>query len=131
MSKARKILVDKLDKIFADYIKLRDNYICFTCGKQMRQKDIDCHCGHLFTRYYLSLRWNERSAYCQCSRCNRKHENNFDIYKNILIDRMGIDEYDYLLSNKNLIVNYTLEDLEKIITDYCIKTSVIRKFYNQ
>jgi transposase len=53
----------KLDKIFSEYIRLRDATLgdgygtCISCGKIIYWKDN--HCGHFINRKHMALRFNE------------------------------------------------------------------------
>ena len=64
----------KLEKalwtIFALYIKWRDNWTCFICGK--RYTDSRIHAGHFIEDAIggLILRFNERNVHAQCEECN-------------------------------------------------------------
>jgi len=68
----RKRLIDKLDKIFSQYIKLREsknhNSECFTCGKVDHWKKLQN--GHFMSRKHLSTRWDETNCQVQCAGCN-------------------------------------------------------------
>ena len=68
----RKRLIDKLDKIFSQYIRLREsknhNSECFTCGKVDHWKKLQN--GHFMSRKHLSTRWDETNCKVQCAGCN-------------------------------------------------------------
>ena len=68
----RKKLIDKLDKIFSQYIRLREsknhNSECFTCGKVDHWKKLQN--GHFMSRKHLSTRWDETNCQVQCAGCN-------------------------------------------------------------
>lgn len=63
----------KLDKVFSDYIKLRDcvngKGQCFTCGDLLPKEELDA--GHFRSRKYTSTRYNEKNVQLQCKKCNR------------------------------------------------------------
>tara|TARA_R100000541_G_scaffold42975_1_gene50205 strand:- start:2027 stop:2419 length:393 start_codon:yes stop_codon:yes gene_type:complete len=68
-------LKKKLDKIFSEYIRLRDsdykgNCKCISCGKEAQAFGGSTHAGHLFSRRYLSIRFDEKNVNAQCSYCN-------------------------------------------------------------
>ncbi len=68
-------LKKKLDKIFSEYIRLRDsdykgNCKCISCGKEAPAFGGSTHAGHLFSRRYLSIRFDEKNVNAQCSYCN-------------------------------------------------------------
>jgi len=58
----------KLDYLFSKYIRARDNYICFTCGRDCTIKGSQN--GHFVPRQYLAVRFDERNNNCQCYACN-------------------------------------------------------------
>ena len=68
----RKRLIDKLDKIFSQYIRLREsknhNSECFTCGKVDHWKKLQN--GHFMSMKHLSTRWDETNCQVQCAGCN-------------------------------------------------------------
>lgn len=58
-----------LDKWFSLYIRRRDTPgPCCTCGKWLTFEDSEC--GHFITRDRHAVRWDERNAHAQCTRCN-------------------------------------------------------------
>lgn len=64
----------KLDKIFSQFIRLRDSTDdgglgqCCTCDKVIFYKDGDA--GHFLSRTYLGTRFDERNVNLQCKSCN-------------------------------------------------------------
>jgi hypothetical protein len=70
----RQKLVNKLDTIFSEFIRLRDSdhqgiCKCITCGDFKHWRDIDC--GHFITRDNMGTRWEEENCHTQCQHCNR------------------------------------------------------------
>lgn len=69
---SRKGLIDKLDKVFSEYIRRRyaKNEIseCVTCGKQDHWKNLQA--GHFMSRKHYSTRWDEDNVQVQCNACN-------------------------------------------------------------
>ena len=111
----RKQIVKKLDQIFSEYIRLRDKYKCFTCGKQGYEKDGVMTVGHLFSRVAYSTRWNILNSNCQCKSCNMRHEYDFEIYRNIFVQKYGQQKYDDLYRYFKTPVKYTNNDLLVLI----------------
>lgn len=69
----RSTIVQKLDKVFSQYIRLKDadhaGYVtCFTCGVTKHWKEVDA--GHFQSRGKYATRWNEDNVKPQCKRCN-------------------------------------------------------------
>jgi len=60
----------KLWKVFADYIKKRDKYTCFTCGAKCEGSN--AHAGHFIAKSVggIALYFHPGNVHCQCMRCN-------------------------------------------------------------
>jgi hypothetical protein len=80
----------KLDKVFSLYIRERDNYTCFTCGRKGKKH---MQCGHALPKKMNGtfLRYHPLNAHCQCFVCNRYCEGNGLIYSINLRKRYGHD----------------------------------------
>jgi hypothetical protein len=127
MKTRRKQLEKKLDDTFSAYIRLRDNYICFTCGANKNYfPDIVMQCGHLITRGRHSLRWSERNACCQCRSCNKKHEHFPEIYTALWINKYCQEDYTDLVVMSWKDYKYTLDDLEDLIEYYTNKIQELK-----
>ena len=89
----------KLDRIFSEYIRLRDSDIhgygrCISCGKIVYWKDADA--GHYVNRRHMSLRYDECNVNLQCRSCNRFSEGNMIGYHYGLVRKYGESVVDYL-----------------------------------
>lgn len=71
------------DYIFSAYIREKEPY-CSCCGRRDALS-----CGHLFSRIFISLRWDEDNAATQCSACNMKHEHHPELFRRIMVTRHG------------------------------------------
>ena len=65
----------KLDKLFSEYVRKRDSdhrglCKCISCGKEAPAFGGSMHAGHLFSRRYLSIRFDPKNVNAQCSYCN-------------------------------------------------------------
>lgn len=70
----RQKLVNKLDTVFSEFVRLRDcdkNGICkcITCGEFKHWREMDA--GHFVTRENMGTRWEEENVNAQCQQCNR------------------------------------------------------------
>ena len=68
------VLKRRLDRIFSEYIRLRDSdgagiCRCITCGRSFLWNAGDA--GHFVSRDKLAIRFDERNVNAQCSFCNR------------------------------------------------------------
>jgi len=69
----RSYLIKQLDKVFSEYIRKRDAdgngfVCCFTCGKRLHWKEIQC--GHFQSRKHYATRWDEQNCQPQDAACN-------------------------------------------------------------
>ena len=90
----RKTWIDKLDKVFSLYIRMRDSkpfkfaaFRCISCGEVKPFSMMDC--GHYISRNCFPLRWNSSNASGECSMCNRFHSDHLIGYRKNLILKLG------------------------------------------
>ncbi len=113
MRTKRRNLIERLDKVFADYIKARDNYTCVVCGSKQ-----NIQAGHLITRVNYSTRWDEMNCFAQCRSCNFMHEYRPEIFTLWFIEKYGQETYEKLVQKSRMIVKYKNRDLEALIEYY-------------
>lgn len=98
---ASRTAIERLDKIFSLYIRLRDSrafgfkaFKCISCGqvKPFRMAD----CGHYFSRRHMSTRYDEDNCNSECSRCNRYDAEHLEGYRENLIKKIGQQRFDLL-----------------------------------
>lgn len=87
-------LKGQLDTLFSRYIRLKHadfmgNCTCYTCGRVMPWKDIQC--GHLFSRGRLATRFDPDNCRPQCFGCNCMQKGNYQEYFPRIIDEIGLD----------------------------------------
>lgn len=112
----RKKLVDKLDRVFSEYIRKRDGYRCIVCGATRESTVIQC--GHLFSRVSHSARFDELNASAQCMGCNLRHEFDFEPYRRAWLAKHSQDEYDSLYARWSQSTKFTNSDLQYLIIHY-------------
>lgn len=91
--------VDKLDRIFSKYIRLRDampsGFIrCISCGQIKEFDRFDC--GHYYSRMHMSTRWDEDNCNAECSLCNRFSAEHLIGYRENLIKKIGENRFKLL-----------------------------------
>ena len=114
----RQRAVNKADTAFSRYIRARDNWVCFTCGKVGYDRDGVMNCGHLITRGKHSVRWDERNAVCQCSGCNCRHEHQPEIFTALWIERHGVDAYHTLVYDSNQVAKRSIDEIDELADYY-------------
>lgn len=74
LSKTSKTSISKLKKklwtLFSLYIRQRDNYTCFTCGRKGEGSGM--HAGHFISKAIggINLYFDEENVHSQCYNCN-------------------------------------------------------------
>ena len=114
-------LKDKLDRVFSQYIRLRDMlpgnvFQCISCGriKPMSQAD----CGHYINRQHMSTRFSEVNCNVQCRSCNRFDEGNMSGYRAGLVRKHGETKVLLLESQKYETRKYTEFEYKALIEHY-------------
>ena len=109
----------KLWKLFSLYIRQRDNYTCFTCGRKGDGSGM--HAGHFVPKSIggIALYFHEDNVHAQCYNCNINLSGNQYEYAK----RLGIEKAEELLSLKNNITKWTEQDYYGKIEYYETKLS--------
>lgn len=121
--------VDRLDRIFSLYIRLRDAFPngtirCISCGQIKPFADFDC--GHYFSRTHLGTRWDEDNCNAECKYCNRFRSDHMEGYRRNLITKIGQQRFDLLevkahsITKKDefkmqLLIKYYEEKVDELI----------------
>ncbi len=81
----KQTLHKKTWKVFADWIKKRDNYICITCGNRNANQ-----AGHF---WHGVLDFDEMNINAQCVSCNHHRSGNLAPYSMYLINKYGMEKF--------------------------------------
>lgn len=116
----RKLLIEKLDKVFSIYIRTRysinEMSECYTCGKKDHYKKLQA--GHFASRRHYSTRWNEYNVQVQCFSCNIKNQGmQFQFGKNLCL-QYGDNFADKLMIESKQIAKFTDVELQEKIDYY-------------
>jgi hypothetical protein len=119
--KTQRELEKTLDRIFSEYIRLRDaddnGYCkCVTCGNTYHWKEI--HNGHFIGRANKAVRYNEINCHCQCVRCNSHRQGEHHLYRLYLVNRYGKEAVERLEYEAMLGGSYDRFWLQQKITEY-------------
>ena len=119
-TESRSKLVKKLDSIFSQYIRLRDdNKGCVTCGDIKPWKEMQ-NC-HFYTRGRQPTRWDETNCHSGCYRCNVILKGNYIKYTIYMMDRYGREVVDGLERKSLSGVKISTPELREMIEEYKIK----------
>ncbi len=119
------VLKRRAQKIFNEFIRLRDkNLPCVSCQKIIG-KDETSHASHFRPATNSRLRYDERNVWRSCVKCNVFLSSNAIEYKKALIIKLGIDVVEEL-ETTNDTYKYTKEELQEIIKTYREKVKVLK-----
>jgi len=121
----KKIKVSKLDKMFSNYIRKRDDYTCQFCGsifdpfERYGLQGLDC--SHFWGRAAKSVRFDPENADALCSGCHMTHEGNKQgAYRDFKIDQLGQDAYDNLESKARSSIKFGVvqqAEMEEVLSE--------------
>ena len=122
-------LKEKLDKIFSQYIRLRDSdengYCkCISCGSVHFWKDT--HNGHYENRSHMATRFNERNCNAQCVKCNIFEDGNLKGYKRGLIRKYDIAVIGYLEAKRQSYCKITVGEYRELIGLYTKRVNALK-----
>lgn len=109
-------LKKKADSVFSQYIRIRDNGKCYTCGLQKHWKEMQN--GHFVPRQYLSLRYDEKNCNCQCYACNMLYNGQPSAYAKHLKEDYGDHIIETLESKRKDITQWRENEYNLIIDKY-------------
>src|SRR3990167_3668664 len=104
-------------EVFSKFIRNRDDYRCFTCGKEGEGSGM--HAGHYINKALSqNLLFNEINVNAQCYRCNIHLGGNIDEYGHRLKIKYGEGIIEELRKLKEIDKQWTIQDLEELINKY-------------
>lgn len=117
---SRKGLINKLDRIFSEYIRKRDANKkgickCITCQREFKWNDIDA--GHFISRKEMATRWDEQNVAAQCKHCNRfRYGRQYQFSLSLDQKCPGISKELYNKSKE--VVKFSMIDLQEMVDLY-------------
>lgn len=106
----------ELDRVFSQFIRLRDKGVCFTCGNKKYWKLQQN--GHYISRVHMSVRFSEKNCNAQCASCNIFKNGNMDEYALALQKKWGKGILLQLNQEKYKVTKLTREWYEQKIEHY-------------
>ncbi len=86
-----KIRQKKLDIVFSNLVRERNNYICQACCTNKRHEPGTLDCAHIMGRRGVALRWHPKNATALCRSCHLFYtEHPFD-WRDWCVDQFGED----------------------------------------
>ena len=114
----------KLDRVFSEYIRLRDTaghskegyFRCISCGQIKPYSQADC--GHYIGRQHMATRYNEINCNAQCRFCNRFNEGLKGGYRQGLVQKYGEDKVLLLEASQRNTAKISDFEYEEMIKYY-------------
>lgn|SRR3990167_5683519 len=103
-------------KAFSLWIRERDNWTCFTCGK--KGKGSFMHAGHYISRKHNATLFSEQNCHAQCMNCNIWGYGNMGVYTLKLQKKYGQDIIKKLTDESKKTKQFTVRELEEIVVKY-------------
>jgi len=103
-------------QVFNKYIRLRDaGNNCISCNK----KPLKENAGHFYNaNNHWSVRFNEANVHLQCEHCNTYLSGNLLNYRENLLKKIGITEFELLSVEAMKTRKFTKDELKEIIATY-------------
>jgi hypothetical protein len=125
----RSKLIEKLDSIFSDFIRLRDSnefghVTCITCYKDSFWRDSDN--GHYQDRDHMATRFDEENCNAQCLECNRYEPVNKGYFAAMIDERHGHGTAAKLDKAAKSTQQWEDHDLKKMIEYYRCKVEELK-----
>lgn len=116
-------LVKKLDKVFSQYIRLRDTFPngmfrCISCGQIKPFEQADA--GHYHSRRHMITRFDEENVSSECRFCNRFSADHLIGYRENLIKKIGMQRFQMLEVRAHGTKKWSCFELEQLIKYYSV-----------
>lgn len=124
-----KILIDDLDIIFSQLIRLKDAddfgmVKCYTCEEVKHWKQMQC--GHFVPRAEMPTRFSEKNCRPQCKTCNEDKRGNLIVFgEQLEAEEPGIVEI--LHEQSRCVQGYCRDELKVLVVD---TTRRVKKLLN-
>jgi len=92
-----KIKISVIDKLFSQYVRMRDKWTCQRCQREYGPGELGLHCSHFHGRRKQSVRFEPDNAAALCFGCHQHmHESPYD-HVVFMRKRLGIRRYQSLV----------------------------------
>ena len=126
-------LKKKLDKVFSEFIRLRDSNeqgysTCCTCGAIKKWSGTgDMHAGHYQTRGHTSTRWDEKNVNAQCKKCNTYRGGKQDLHMLYIDKKYGAGTSEMLRYKATGTTKFQDWELKEKVEYYTQKVEELKK----
>src|SRR5438128_1920797 len=102
-----KIRITKLDALFSNQIRSRDNWTCQRCGTKYEPPTSALHCSHFWGRANKATRYDPENCDALCYGCHARWEGNKQgDYRDFKLRRLGVEGYNALEMRARSIIKF-------------------------
>lgn len=117
-------------KAYSLYIRLKDAdpqgmVTCYTCDKKYHYKKMNA--GHGIAGRTNSILFEDKIVRCQCAGCNIWGGGKYSIFTRKLIDELGLNGYDVMITQSRQTKKYTVQELLDIEEKYKTLTDSLHR----
>lgn len=91
-----RLRISKADKLFSNYIRLRDSYTCVRCHTYYLPPTKAIHNSHYWGRKNKGTRFDPENCDALCYGCHRLWGEDKDSYREFKIKQLGQERFDAL-----------------------------------
>ena len=118
----KKSLKTKADQLFREIV--RKDKICEWCGHPGIKSDFEC--AHIFSRRYLSTRWDLLNALCLCHACHRRAHSQPVEFTEFVKEYLGPIPYQELREKAKIMLGSSrIGRLKEVIEDLKFRKKAI------
>ena len=118
--KSLKTLHNNLWKLISEYVRRKENDVCYTCGVKKEWKET--HCGHFLHQAKTSkLAYERKILHCQCVKCNNFLSGNLLEYTIKMVKLYGLKQVEAWKRESKKPYRWKRGELEELIEKYKIK----------
>lgn len=88
----------RADRVFSNFIRIRDNWTCRYCGKNFPDRGAGLHNSHFWGRSRWSTRFDSNNCIALCYSCHiwKFEKEKQGAYKDLMLNWLGEDGYELL-----------------------------------
>jgi hypothetical protein len=106
--------------VFSKWIRERDKYTCYTCGKvkEPTSHASFMHAGHFISRTHNATLFHPDNSHAQYYYCNVRERGNIGEYAYRLSRELGAKRFNALLALGRTYKTFTVEELKAVYERY-------------
>ena len=115
-----RIKVRKVDSLFSNYIRDKNNFTCERCGRRHEWGSSGIQASHFIGRSNEAVRFDEENVRVFCAGCHNHFHKNPQQFVEWMKKKLGERGYKVLIVRANQTVKRN-DKMQKIILDYLIE----------